>query len=322
MPDAPPVALQRQVVDRGTVTGEHLQAGEAEERSLEVRGEVLLDPGHLGFAARHQQGVRGEQPAPLAGPAQQVHRLGHPHAVRDVQHVAAGEKSHVQRPELLLHRRHVAGVEILGQELGALAGHPLDGGEHHAALGQPRVQPPVEGVPVHAHGHGAPSPHPLQQAGGLLREVLGRPVPLSLGLGREGIVRLRVERGEVGVAPLLRLAGRHGKLGVALPGVPAGPRHGAALLQRLQEVRETAPGHPGLGVPGRPGRRHSVRHVSCSPAGLVDCAAHPTEPSISSSMSRLSSMANSSGSFLAMGSMKPRTTMAMASSSSSPRLIR
>ena len=48
----------------------------------------------------------------------------------------------------------------------------------------------------------------------------------------------------------------------------------------------------------------------------------PTAPSICSSMSRLSSRAYSMGSSLAMGSTKPRTIMAIASSSSMPRDMR
>ena len=49
---------------------------------------------------------------------------------------------------------------------------------------------------------------------------------------------------------------------------------------------------------------------------------HPTAPSICSSISRLSSSAYSIGSSLAIGSTKPRTTIAIASSSVMPRLIR
>ena len=48
----------------------------------------------------------------------------------------------------------------------------------------------------------------------------------------------------------------------------------------------------------------------------------PTDPSICSSMRRLSSRAYSIGSSLAIGSTKPRTIVAMASFSSRPRLIR
>ena len=53
-----------------------------------------------------------------------------------------------------------------------------------------------------------------------------------------------------------------------------------------------------------------------------DTGHQPTEPSIWSSMSRLSSRAYSIGNSRAIGSTKPRTTIAIASSSVMPRLIR
>jgi hypothetical protein len=49
---------------------------------------------------------------------------------------------------------------------------------------------------------------------------------------------------------------------------------------------------------------------------------HPTAPSICSSINRFSSSAYSIGSSFAIGSTNPRTIIAIASSSSSPRLIR
>lgn len=58
--------------------------------------------------------------------------------------------------------------------------------------------------------------------------------------------------------------------------------------------------------------------------GVTGCGAagQPTAPSICSSISRLSSSAYSIGSSLAIGSTKPRTIIAIASSSERPRLIR
>jgi hypothetical protein len=57
--------------------------------------------------------------------------------------------------------------------------------------------------------------------------------------------------------------------------------------------------------------------------GLVRVpAAQPTEPSICSSISRLHSTAYSIGSVRVTGSMNPLTTMLIACSSDSPRLIR
>ena len=76
--------------------------------------------------------------------------------------------------------------------------------------------------------------------------------------------------------------------------------------------------------------QHVVRHrgheTSFSSGGDPVCrcreAAQPTEPSISSLISRLSSTAYSRGSSLVKGSKKPLTIMVIASSSESPRLIR
>ena len=76
-------------------------------------------------------------------------------------------------------------------------------------------------------------------------------------------------------------------------------------------------------------RRVSILSVSAVRVGLVhgvnDSVGgrhQPTDPSICSSMRRLSSRAYSIGSSLAIGSTKPRTIIAMASFSSRPRLIR
>ena len=74
-----------------------------------------------------------------------------------------------------------------------------------------------------------------------------------------------------------------------------------------------------------------VRFLGSAPMGVglvhgVDNSVggrhQPTDPSICSSMRRLSSRAYSMGSSLAMGSTKPRTIVAMASFSSRPRLMR
>ena len=76
-------------------------------------------------------------------------------------------------------------------------------------------------------------------------------------------------------------------------------------------------------------RRVSLLGVSPVRVGLVHGVNNsvggrhqPTDPSICSSMRRLSSRAYSIGSSLAIGSTKPRTIIAMASFSSRPRLIR
>ena len=71
-------------------------------------------------------------------------------------------------------------------------------------------------------------------------------------------------------------------------------------------------------------RRVSPSSVSGHQIGQGGCAAHgqPTAPSICSSISRFSSSAYSIGSSRAIGSTKPRTIIAIASSSVRPRLIR
>src|SRR5699024_10073673 len=76
---------------------------------------------------------------------------------------------------------------------------------------------------------------------------------------------------------------------------------------------------------GTHGDAVAVRHrCGCLRAGGggVGHGGQPTDPSICSSIRRLSSRAYSMGSSLAIGSTNPRTIIAMASSSASPRLMR
>ena len=75
---------------------------------------------------------------------------------------------------------------------------------------------------------------------------------------------------------------------------------------------------------GHVSRRSIVMIGEIGVGGQGGGAGHdqPTAPSICSSISRLSSSAYSIGSSRAMGSTKPRTIIAIASSSVSPRLIR
>src|SRR5699024_4776123 len=128
--------------------------------------------------------------------------------------------------------------------------------------------------------------HPLRQ------DVLDLQLTGGAVLGEE--VGQPVHRGE---APVLLAAGRHG------------------------EVRDL-PG-PGALAPGGV-RDHRLGGVGVSLAarGVSQQAHQPTAPSIWSSMRRLSSRAYSIGSSLAMGSTKPRTIIAIASSSFIPRDIR
>lgn len=67
----------------------------------------------------------------------------------------------------------------------------------------------------------------------------------------------------------------------------------------------------------------SGENAWCKICCWCDCgSSHPTAPSIWSSMSRFSSIAYSMGSSRAIGSTNPRTIMAIASSSLSPRVMR
>ena len=113
---------------------------------------------------------------------------------------------------------------------------------------------------------------------------------------------------------------------------------GAHALGRLDLELEVVTGERGLVVqPAEalergeppdllaPGRDRVVGHVEGAHRVQVggDFQTHqPTAPSICSSMRRLSSSAYSIGSSLAMGSTKPRTIIAIASSSAMPRDIR
>ncbi|CKR55198.1 Uncharacterised protein [Mycobacterium tuberculosis] len=109
-------------------------------------------------------------------------------------------------------------------------------------------------------------------------------------------------------------------------GATGGPR--GAVVQATQPPQRGEP--PDLVAAVRNLERVHVKGgeqlalVVCDP--LDGCcqsrSRHPTAPSICSSISRLSSSAYSIGSSLAIGSTKPRTTIAIASSSVSPRLIR
>ena len=113
-----------------------------------------------------------------------------------------------------------------------------------------------------------------------------------------------VQRGE---PPVLLAAGGHVEVGQLERAVPLAP---AVTGDRCRAVRVRLAAEPaGLRAEDL-GRLRWQRR------------AQPTAPSICSSMSRLSSRAYSIGSSLAIGSTKPRTIIAIASSSVSPRLIR
>jgi hypothetical protein len=101
--------------------------------------------------------------------------------------------------------------------------------------------------------------------------------------------------------PMLRVAlVRHAGLEGASKGLAAAAPYQSACLENPAPTRRPSDGRP----------------------RGADWGHYPTAPSICSSISRFSSRAYSIGSSRAIGSTKPRTIIAIASSSSIPRLIR
>ena len=92
------------------------------------------------------------------------------------------------------------------------------------------------------------------------------------------------------------------------------------VVQALQPLERREP--PDLLAPGRDRVVGQVEGTHRVEVGGDIQAHQPTAPSICSSISRLSSRAYSIGSSLAIGSMKPRTIIAIASSCSMPRDMR
>ena len=107
----------------------------------------------------------------------------------------------------------------------------------------------------------------------------------------------------------LRIAapGRPGQLPV---GLEAGDRRERVMLEGLETLGAGLHGHQ---------RTRSVRVLLQAVLFSLRRGAQPTLPSMLISMSLLSSRAYSIGSSRAIGSMKPRTIMAIASSSGMPR---
>ena len=127
------------------------------------------------------------------------------------------------------------------------------------------------------------------------RRIVGH----GLRLGETKSVEIEL-LAQVGVPPLFQAGGRHGDLLVCAP----------RMLTPLTKPHRLPDGETlySSGVESLSNAFHRSRFLQCS-------ACHqPTDPSISSSIRRLSSTAYSSGSSFAIGSMKPRTIMAIASS--------
>ena len=280
---------------------------------------------------------------------QQVHRVVVPVLDRDEVEggAVADDDLHVGGP----HRvpdvaQHHGGAGVRAQfdecvaELGvALAGRPVAGdGDHDGAVDlglrgdgdDPRLRerrPGLRRHPVARGQHrtqpGVVTPDQLDghRRGGVDLDGRAR-------AGGEGPVVQPPEPLERGEPPdLLAAGGDHvvgeveGAFGVQVGRDPVGGAHLHPGPDRLERL---------LGRAG-PGLSHSHRGGSLS-SGSDGHGRHrgrplggrrqPTAPSICSSMSRLSSSAYSIGSSRAMGSTKPRTIIAIASSSSMPRLMR
>ena len=101
----------------------------------------------------------------------------------------------------------------------------------------------------------------------------------------------------------------------------ASPRRRFKKLSKLLDGRESPLFLPTVGYIkiGNITRKDARCEIRCR---CDSRSSHPTAPSIWSSIKRLSSIAYSMGSSRAMGSTKPRTIMAIASSSFMPRDMR
>ncbi len=107
--------------------------------------------------------------------------------------------------------------------------------------------------------------------------------------------------------------------GVLPVDLAAGGRAEVRRVVRPRSLRPRLHGHEA--AVGQDGRRVDVTLRGVR-GGLSRCRHQPTDPSMPISMSLFSSRAYSMGSSRAIGSMKPRTIIAMASSSGIPRLMR
>ena len=103
---------------------------------------------------------------------------------------------------------------------------------------------------------------------------------------------------------------------------PRSPATGPAAPRTRRSARSRSSAGEARRRPGSSARACSSNGVDSGDVAHVDVLGQPTEPSICSSIRRLSSTAYSIGSSRVIGSMKPFTIIAVASTSESPRLIR
>ena len=295
-------ALQGDVLHPGSSPGEDLDGRVDQRGDLEVRRQDLVHKRYLAQLLRYDENAGEGGRAGARHPATEPDGALETDPARDPEEDAIAPQGRVQRGELAVGGGHGLGgqerLDLSGPVPGCFAqrrkNHALRGErlvEFHRDDRSVHVDDPTGAVPVLLHR----TTQPIRDRIAIRRIVTNR-------TRRRQFVERELPR-HVRVAPLLGARGRHRSGRVDIPRVlAAGPeprRIGGARLEH----------GPPVDGPARAFARDGD-------------LAHPTLPSISNSISRLSSTAYSSGSSFAMGSMNPRTISAMASASSIPRLIR
>jgi len=302
--DTAPEPLHLNELHVRPVLRDHLDSVRHEGVPIEVVTEDLVDVGDpSGLLREDERPIEVRRPGG-GHPASHPDGKLHVHASRDVYVDAVEIERGVERGELSALRLHgLRGEVLLGLLPRLLAVHRVpQRGDHHTFGSERLVQVDVDDGTVdedHVRGRVPVLLHRRADAPRPRLRIVG---DVGADAQREG---LQVELlAEVRVAPLLEPCRRH--------------RRALVHVERMY----AALAHPfGLALRARFGGG-AIERLGDALCTRCDRGAHPTLPSISSSISRFSSTAYSSGSSFAIGSMKPRTMSAMASSSLIPRLIR
>jgi hypothetical protein len=274
--------------------------------AVEVVGDHLVHVRYLASAVGNDENAAEVRGSGLAEPSGDPDGQFETHILRYVKEDPVRPQGGVQGFELAV----LGGddrTEVLLDELGMELQRVVQGVEDDAPLREGWIDVRVDDVAIDEH----------DVPGRLVVRIDGVPQSRRPGLGivRRSLRARKLEAIEVellpqvGIPPLLQPRGRHGRTLVHAP------RVGAPLAEPLR-----LPDRHALDGGGAQGVGHAF-----GLNGLIHCGrvhGQPTDPSISSSIRRLSSTAYSSGSSLAIGSMKPRTIIAIASSSGIPRLVR
>jgi hypothetical protein len=266
---------------------------------------VLLHQRERRFVLDHHQRV-GEGRARAGAPVEGADRHLDLDAARHVEERARADQGGVQRQEPVLVERRGRDHEARLDQLGVLAQRGRQVGEQHALLGEVGRQPRLADLPAVGH-----------------RDQAAR---LQLGAGARAAARLGLA---VAGGELLGSGGLGAAADDPRPVEPGGPRVGEApgLLAAVRPLQLLERGQ-GLQPPRAEPLRVAERLRPGGHGRLVEALewdvvdrrhAYPTAPSICSETRRFSSSAYSIGSSLEIGSMKPRTIIAVASASDSPR---